>query len=419
MIQEFRGKQRVFVFLLSAVFTSIGILMGPHVTLAAVGITPVEIDVKDILPRSSIEKTFFLSRENPFADEYADVTVSGTVAGYIKIPNNGKILLPKGVYNTPLKFRIEPGSLGEGEYTATLNAIPAAAPNARGQEGSGMSLIAGAQGRIRFSVSTNEIENLSISTPIIRNSEEGQILAIGYQLNNLGNVDARPTNIEVSFTDVADPKNTYTENIAGRELPIVKAFSSLSQDISTRASLSIGTYTGKVVFSMAHNPPVEFSSLRFQIFPKGTLAQKGELSTFTANKAQYFPGETVQFSATFLNTGKIGVLATLGIEIYQKEKRLDVLSTDSIFVPLGSQNSFHKEYSPPAPGSYEARGTVVYGVNKTEEVRIPFEVKTPVTTTPYILLALVLLTIVLAFILWLLVRRRRQTPADLNSPQKK
>jgi len=179
----------------------------------------------------------------------------------------------------------------------------------------------------------------------------------------------------------------------------------------------VGTYMAKLLFLKRNGEPQTFSDIRFQMYPRGTLAQKGELASFATNKTEYLKGETARMTGEFRNTGKIGVLATLGIEIMQNDKRVDVLSSDSVFVPVGGSYVFSKNYVPLLPGSFVAIGSMTYGANRTEEVRASFTVKTAIPT-PYVLISLSLLTILLAVILWLLVRRRRRVPPSPTPPQK-
>ncbi len=415
MMKKFRFDAKWIVGAVTALCASVALFF-PHPTLAAVGLTPSEIVAKDLLSHSVVQRTFFLSRQNPFQDEYALVTVTGTAAGYIKIPNNGTILLPKGINNTPMQFTIEPGSLSSGDYQATITVSPAPAGSTPNGGSSGSSILSGAQGTVRFSVTTKEIEKYRITSPMIRDTEEGQIISFGYTVQNEGNTDVRPTKVEFTATDVSDPKNTYTESFEGDTLRIVKAMSSDSQTLTTKASLGIGAYTGHLLFTLRDGTQQEFKDIRFQILPKGTLAQSGELASLTTNKTSYLPGEAVKLSALFKNTGKIGVLSTMTLEIRQGDKRIDVLSSDSVFVPVGSSYTFGKEYTPADPGAYTAVATVTYGSHTTDAAQVDFTITAPVAKTPSMLIYLVIFVFLIAFILWLILRRRRSTVVNIPPP---
>jgi hypothetical protein len=406
MMKSFRLDGKWIIGVVAAV-CAFGAMLFPHPTYAAVGLTPSEIVAKDLLSHSVVQRTFFLSRQNPFQDEYALVTVTGTASGYIKIPNNGTILLPKGINNTPMQFTIEPGSLSSGDYQATITVSPAPAGSTPNGGSSGSSILSGAQGTVRFSVTTKEIEKYRITSPIIRDTEEGQIISFNYTVQNEGNTDVRPTKVEFTATDTSDPKNTYTESFEGDILHIVKAMSSDTQTLTTKASLGIGSYNGHLLFTLRDGTQQEFKDIHFQILPKGTLAQAGELASLTTNKPSFLPGESVKLSALFKNTGKIGVLSTMTLEIRQGDKRIDVLSSDSVFVPVGSSYTFGKEYTPAAPGTYTAVATVTYGSHTTDAAQVDFTISAPVAKTPSILIYLVIFVFLIAFILWLILRRRR------------
>ena len=412
MMKTFRLDSKWLVGALASLVAML-CLFAPHPTYAAVGLTPSEIVAKDLLSHSVVTRTFFLSRQNPFQDEYALVTVTGTASGYIKIPNNGNILLPKGVNNTPMQFTIEPGSLSSGEYEATVTVSPAPPGTTAGGGSSGSSILSGAQGTVRFSVTTKEMEKYRITSPMIRDTEEGQIIAFSYTVQNEGNTDVRPTKVDFSVTDASDPKNTYAESYDGTSLRIVKAMSSDTQTLTTKASLGIGTYVGHLLFTLRDGTQTEFKDIRFQILPKGTLAQSGELASLTTNKDAYLPGEVVHLSALFKNTGKIGVLSTMTLEIRQGDKRIDVLSSDSVFVPVGSSYTFSKDYSPTGPGAFSAVATVTYGSHTTDQAKVDFTVTAPVVQTPNLLIYLVIFVFLIAFIIWLLLRRRRSRVVNL------
>lgn len=381
----------------------------------AVGISPVLIEAKGLLQNSSVSRKVYLTRSNPAEEERGIAKVLGPAAKYIRLPNNGEMVLPKGMYNTPYEFFIEPGTLGKGDYTAQIQVAPMAAKGAAA--GSGSAILTGAQADIHFSVTTEALESFEIGNPVVRETEEGQILDFTYQLNNKGNVDTRPSKIEVTIRDERDPKFAYAETIEGSKLKIVKALTADTDDIPTKATLAPGSYFMKLKFYGGDKMVFESRDMRFQVYPRGTLAQKGELSIFETDKQEYEPGEIVGFKSEFKNTGKIGMTASLNISLYQGDKRIEVLSSDPVFIGAGKSAKFDKTYRPELAGEYRAVGSVAYGANKTEEAEVAFKVKEKIQTS-YVLAGLASALIFLVIII-ILIARRKKKPTPTEKPQAK
>jgi len=111
-----------------------------------------------------------------------------------------------------------------------------------------------------------------------------------------------------------------------------------------------------------------------QIFPEGTLAQKGEMVAFTADKQKYEVGELGLLRAQFKNTGEIGLSAALTVELSKNGKRMELLKTEPSYVPPERSTVFTLERRFEEAGDYTAVGSVSYGINATEPVSIEFRV---------------------------------------------
>jgi len=373
-----------------------GVIPSP---VLAVGISPVLFEANGLLQNSSISRQVYVTRSNPAEDEQGIARVTGAGAPYIRLPNDGRFAMPKGLYNTPYEFFIEPGNLEEGTYEARIQVAPTAlSGDATGAAGS--QILTGALATIRFTVTTEEREVFAISNPQVREAEEGQILSFLYHFNNTGNVDTRLNRIDVSIRDEQDPSFLYTEEIAQEKLKIFKALSTNSDTVPTKANLPIGSYVMKIVFYKNDTAVFTSRDLRFRVSPRGTLSQKGETVSFEVDKAEYENGEIVGFKGVFENTGNVGYMASMGVSVYQDEKRIDSLSTESKFVPSGEKVTFEKDYRPELSGSYRALGSFSFGARKTEESGVDFSIKNRI---PFWAILLVLILIVVA--LYLISRR--------------
>jgi hypothetical protein len=147
--------------------------------------------------------------------------------------------------------------------------------------------------------------------------------------------------------------------------------------------------------------------LKFQVYPKGTLAQKGELQSFESDKAEYESGEYVLFRGVFKNTGGVGMQAGLSISLYRDDTRVEVLSTDAQFIPTGQSVTFEKNYRPAGSGDYSAVASVSFGAQKTEELQADFSVKGKIPMV-YVLVSLALLVVAVFVIVLLILKKKKQ-----------
>ena len=385
----------------------------------AMGISPVLFEANNLLDNSSVARTIYLTRGNPDADEKGTVRVDGPAAKYIRLPDNGIVALPKGVYNTPYQFFIEPGTLGAGDYEAAIKVAPYVPPRGPNDAG-GSGVIAGAQAKILFSVTTTASELYEIHNPMINSTEEGQVLDFTFQFANMGNVDTRPTQIEVHIVDTKDPTFSYEEYISAADLKIIKALTTEVYDVPTKAKLNAGSYAMVLEFYKGDQPFLKSPDLQFQVYPRGTLAQKGDLSSFAINKTAFDNGEIALFKSAFKNSGKVGLTATLTINIARGNQIVDMLSTDPTFVPMGQTVLFDKTYRPQDAGSYTATAYVGFGPYRTREISVNFTVGSKLSLA-FVLPTLCGFLILVFIILWLIVRRKNKKnvlpvqPVDMPS----
>lgn len=345
------------------------------------GLSPVDIIADDILPNSSVTKEFYISRGDASAEEIAVVTVEGTAAPYITLPLGSPVTLPAGEQAFVYPLVIEPGALASGTYVAKVTVAtgkPTAALTAGG-EGSvsaGTNILTGAQLTLTFTITNQTLEQYTITSVEMASSEENQLVGFSYSMSNTGNVDTRPAKIEFTVVDELDPTNTYSETILGDRLTIVPAFTDQVVTVATKAQLVAGLYAIQLTFYNAAGEIVFMNdALRLQIFPEGTLAQKGELIEFATDKATYQVAEPVVLTASFKNTGTVGINASLVVEIMNDGTRLDILKNEPVFVPVGQTANMEQSFKPTEGGTYTAVGYVNYGIFTTDKTEANFTVE--------------------------------------------
>lgn len=375
-----------------------------------IGLTPSGIEVHGLLPGQQVERVFYVVRGHPASAEQGIVKFSGPLAGYVRLKNS-TTELKEHETQTPVPFIINTGKLGAGTYLVPVKISAAPAPKS-GNVGVGSGVVAGVQGTISFSVTNDAVESYVIQAVSLRENEKGAPFGFTYVFVNTGNVDSRPTRIELSYVDLQNSAITYSEVIPSELLPLIPAFSQQVVHILAKAQPDIGNYQGRLIFYGKDGQVVfQNDNLLYQIWPRGTLAQKGQLEAFQSDKRQYKPGETVKLSAQFRNIGQVSLQGKFVMELFHKNTRLDVVQRDAGFLPVGATAEFEEFFRPQKGGAYRAVAYVTYGPFKGPELVEHFRVG---ELRPILLLSAIgAITVVLALILgWRHWRKNKKAVAS-------
>lgn len=387
----------------------------------AFGISPGVMSEDNLLPGSSMQKTVQISRSDASLSQMLTMKVTGDAAKYIHLPQGAKQVFPAKQTTIDFPITIEPENLGEGTYSAFLTVEltnvtkEATTDSSSGDSPSaGISMLTGARMDIRFTVTNTSLERYTVSSFLMQDTEVKQKMVLAYTVNNSGNVDTRPAKIDFTFTDVKDPTNTFAATVDAKDIPITAAFK--EQQIRTvlpYMEIKTGNYKATAIFYDKNGEVIYTGEVTLvQVFPEGTLAQEGELTDYKSDKTHYEDGEVVQLTATFKNTGTIGTEATFVTEIYQGDKRIDVIKQDPIYVPMGRETEFDQDYNPVLGGDYTAKAYAQYGVTKTKILETSFSVG---ALSPFIIggvLGGVCLVILLLLFWW---HRRNKNKAGLTT----
>lgn len=377
----------------------------------ALGISPGSF-VEDRVPQNfELTREFFLTRGNPSENEKAKITISGSAAQNIELLTNGDTIdLPKGKNAVAIPFKIKTGTLGADTYKAQLTAtvMPQVA-NDGSTSGYGSQVLSGATGLIRFSVSTDAVEEFTIDAVYIQESEVDQPIGFSFRLSNKGTSSTRPEKIEFSFLQNEDSKEVYKETIDKEQLAPVPPLETQQINVVTKAStIPPGNYRGVFSFYNKEKLIHKDTSVVFRIFPQGVLSQQGDLVVIKTEKVEYDPGESIKIVGEFKNTGDIGLAAMLNLELFSGEKRIEALSSKEVFVPKKQATEFELFYQQEEGGTYTARGYVSYGAKKSNTQEATFKIKEFPLALAIGLGAGVLLLVVL--ILLFIKKRKKPTP---------
>ncbi len=345
----------------------------PSVSLAA-GVSPGTVEIEGLRPGTKTTRTVTFSRSSAEKPARLIVTIEGPAASSLSGPK--EIEVSAGVNNVSYPLTADGGTLAAGRYEATVTGFFEEEKDKNSNVGMGSTIVTAAMATVRLIVTNETKQEFAIKQVIINPTEVEQPLGFTYLLENTGNVDARPSKITISVVDQKDPSFTYNETFLGDSLMPVKAFSTEEGSLLTKARLPIGKYWASFVFFNEKDEAI-FTREKYplQVFPAGTLAQKGSLEAFGPDKQEYEQNELVIFSGTFKNTGEVGVQGTLLVDISLDGKRVDLLTSEQVFVPAGRSADFSLTTRLTKGGAYTVKGRAKYGINETEEITATVTVK--------------------------------------------
>lgn len=410
---HFKRTQKCLFFLGIGVWVFSSFFLFVPFRVLAVGISPALIIVDNVSPNSEVRQQIFISRGDASKNQKFQVVINGQAASYVYLPQGDTFEIPAGRQEFAYPFILRPGSLAEGTYEATFAVRPMVEDTSGVvKEGAGAKILTGAQATIRFSITNKAIESYVIQSIAMTDTEEEQALSFTYLMENTGNVDTRPKKIEFIAVDETDPSNVYKEILTGDQFPFVQAFSKKEVPVLTKAQLKRGLYSVQVLIYNKEDK-ILFTSppIRFQVFPKGTLAQEGTITSLQSDKKEYQQGELVKLVGVFQNTGSLGVTATMAVDMFLKGQRIDALKSEPLFIVSKKTGELDVTFRPPQEGNYEVTGYMVYGPHKTHELHTTFRVG----SVNYIALFLFLgsVTLLIGGVLFWLHRRHKRR---LNLP---
>ena len=123
--------------------------------------------------------------------------------------------------------------------------------------------------------------------------------------------------------------------------------------------------------------------------------------------------ELAQFKAEFENTGNIGLSAAFIVDLSKETERFDLLKTEPVFVPPGKKAQFALDKRFAEGGEYSAKGYVSYGIYNSDAIELTFKVGG--LNILYVVVALILATMLIAFGMVVFRRKKRTSTNDLTN----
>jgi len=358
------------------------------VNALAVGISPATFTIKNVLRGGYAEIEFYVSNGNDFPAT-VDLKLGGDITNWnsYTIPETGKILiqprsaaLVKMVLNPPIY-------LPSGVYTGSIQASVKPL-EVKSTGGSYAAIAVAATGTVFIEISDKQISSYEITSVNVEKLEECMPIKVIVSMQNTGNVRQIP-NFKL---DIIDERGNVikSQEYKGEELkPTVKRTDiiEIPYELEQYKCIPKGKYT---LNFLAYNiePGINYNtSIKFEIFEKGTVSENGELLNIS-HKNITSKGGLLKITGEFKNTGEVTEKAKLKTEIYKDNDLVDFVESEEITVLKDKTENLDVFYRFNDKGTYNLKSYVIYGELKKRTNTIETNVLVETSYNVYLIGAL-------------------------------
>lgn len=388
----------------------------------AMGISPPEVFAPNVFDGIPQTKSIHITRNQDEMGELSvNVKASGDYAGYLSYEPSFTFGADQD--SVDYSFQINPATAAPGTYTVPLMFLLVKKNEADGTtaSGSGMKIVTGVVAKVTFTVSGDKVIEYSFTSISVPEIETDGHPFISVGIYSTGNVDWKPERATVTFTDQDDPAHVVSTEITGEQFKLAAAGQLTISDVEVAQALPEGRYVAVVQFYDKGVVVGELTSKEFNVYPVGTLLQRGDLSDVTVRKNLFEPGERISLDASFKNVGSLRLSGVLMTEIYKEGTYVDVVRGEETQIGVGEETSISQVLTLKDPGSYTLTSYFKYGNKKTVTKDVAVTVQSPAiassvnSTTGIAVLSGGILLLSAAFVA---MRRRRISRAALPASRK-
>jgi hypothetical protein len=268
----------VFLLLFPVVFMTTGVAQ----VHAGFGITPPYVSNTSLTRNSTYEQQILLVRSDANTDQKAEITIDAPdIQDWIEIVEGEEIKLPRGVQKVPMTVRVMvPSNADFKDYTGSIRirTLPDSGEVAPGA----VSISLGALVDIDLSVIDRVIKDFRIRKISVPDLNEGSKVAWLYfpgkirfemLLENTGNVDVSPSNVEFRIYDRAG-KVLLEETKSKGRVPTVVPYGTETVVAEIPTRLEAGSYVAR--YTIYNDDEIkQEGDLSLNILPNGTLQLAG------------------------------------------------------------------------------------------------------------------------------------------------
>lgn len=265
----------VFVATMVTAFASVQVRAG-------VGVSPGEFINEYVKPGSSVQKSFFITRSQE--PESVRVVVEEDINNDMK---DWITILPSSEFEIPANTdKFEFSVVVAVPENATLNNYKGFLRLKFLDTATGEGNVAVVQGirlDLNMTVTNEDYSELIVRKIDISDTEEGETPALLMTIENKGNVDSAPDQVEIKFMDL-NKKDLETVTLSAAQLPQVKAGMQEDLTIPFSTTLEAGEYYATVSVGKDEKVLRE-ETMIVNIFTKGQAPSAGQnsLQQFVAN----------------------------------------------------------------------------------------------------------------------------------------
>lgn len=338
----------------------------------ALGISPPSVDAPNVLRGGAPqEKSIRLGRgPGEEGDLYIDISVRGEYASYIKFEPT--FMIPAAQNGADYFFSIDPGNASSGTYQVPMTfSLAAQAPDAQGdgQSGASFAVVTGATAMINFTVSGEQVVGYSFLSLSVNDTEVDDGEFVTFSITNTGNVDWKPTRIELAFIDKMNNAETVSSVIESADIDLIGPGENSQQTVHVPELLVEGSYTLSAVFFDDQNNKVgELTSQPFSVFTNGALVQDAQLLSVSATKDSYAPEEKIPLKALVKNMGQVPLEGVLMTEIYRDGVYFDLVRGEGMTLHIGEEAELTQILPALEAGKYTFASYVKFANRKTSSI---------------------------------------------------
>lgn len=239
---------------------------------SSLGISPPYILNESLLPGSTFEQEFILSRSDPNVDATARIEPDfGKFDDWIEFDKGLEFIMPEGEQRVPLVATIKvPDDAEVGSYkgAARINLSTA-------EDDGQVKLLPGVRIDVNMEVVSNTVRDIKVNLADIPDFPEGDDLGLILKINNQGNDSDGPSRVELTITDLLD---NPIADLESDEIPGAKAFSVEDVEVKIDNSIEQGDYFA-LVKVYDENEVIFSDQVVFNVFAgEGTNDDGGVLS---------------------------------------------------------------------------------------------------------------------------------------------
>jgi hypothetical protein len=219
-------------------------LFNANIVFAGFGITPSTVWNDHLLPGSHFEETIYLVQSRPEKDLLAKIEIDAPeIKDWVSIDRGLEFTIPVGSQQFPIKVIIDvPQNAEFKNYGGKIWVKTAPAL----KEGEGMVTVAlGAIISLNLRVSAEEVQGFVFRGIDIKDTEKGRPIKITVSIQNVGNIENKPTKIHLDVYDAYLKGVLQSNDITNIES--IKPFETKTITVKFPNKLELGSYFGSVL----------------------------------------------------------------------------------------------------------------------------------------------------------------------------